>query len=118
MHNNAPSSINRTINGLKEKLEIFENDKEMCKTINLVLKRVKIYNYDVYSKKEIYLKVMGERDVDSVSITFPEACWMKTKRGIFDFAFNLQELMTENHIILDGLLLAEPNDQKTIKYVL
>ena len=64
----------------------------MCKTINLVLKRVKIYNYSVYSKKDIYLKVMGERDVDSVSITFPEACWMKTKRGIFDFAFNLQEL--------------------------
>ena len=74
LHNNAPSSINRTINGLKEKLEIFENDNEMCKTINLVLKRVKIYNYSVYSKKDIYLKVMGERDVDSVSITFPEAC--------------------------------------------
>ena len=34
---------------------------------------------------------MDERDVDSVSITFPEACWMKIKRGIFDFAFNLQE---------------------------
>lgn len=118
LHNNTSSSINRTINGLKEKLEIFENDKEMCKTINLALKRVKIYNYNVYSKKDIYLKVMVERDVDSVSITFPEACWMKTKRGIFDFAFNLQELMTENHIILAGILLAEPNDQKTIKYVL
>ena len=27
-------------------------------------------------------------------------------------------MMTENHIILAGILLAEPNDQKTIKYVL
>ncbi len=94
MHNNTQTSINRAINGLKEKLEIFENDEEMCKTINLALKRVKIYNNKIYSQKDIYLKVMDERNVDSVSITFPEACWMKTKRGIFDYAFNLQEIMT------------------------
>lgn len=25
--------------------------------------------------------------------TFPTTCWMKTKRGIYDFAFNLQEIM-------------------------
>ena len=115
LHNNTPSSINRTINGLKEKLELFENDKEMCKTINLALKRVKIYNYNVYSKKDIYLKVMAERDVDSVSITFPEACWMKTKKGTYDFAFNLQEIMTENHIIFTGILLTQSNDRKQSK---
>ena len=118
LHNNTPESINRTINGLEEKLEIYKNDEEMCKTINLVLKRVKIYNKKIYAKKDKFLKVMDERNVDSVSITFPDACWMKTKRGIFDFAFNLQEIMTEKHIILAGMLLAEPNDQKTIKYVL
>ena len=43
---------------------------------------------------------------------------MKTKRGIYDFAFNLQEIMTENHIILTGMLLTESNDWKTIKFVL
>ena len=90
----------------------------MCKIIYLALKRIKIHNNKIYSQKDIYLKVMDENNVDNVSITFHEACWMKTKRGIFDYAFNLQEIMTENHIILAEMLLHEPNDQKTIKYIL
>lgn len=118
MHDNTPKSINQTILGLKEKLEIYKNDEEICEMINLVLKRVKLYNTRIYEKKDIYINIMNERNVNSVSITFPTTCWMKTKRGIFDFAFNLQEIMTENHIILTGMLLSEPNDTKTIKYVL
>lgn len=61
---------------------------------------------------------MNERNNDVISITFPSTCWMKTKRGNYDFAFNLQEIITENHIILTGILLSESNDRKTIKYVL
>ena len=118
LHENTPQSINRTINGLKEKLEIYKDDDELCKTINLVLKRIKIYNTRIYEKKDIYLNIMNERNNDALSITFPTSCWMKTKRGNYDFAFNLQEIMTENHIILTGMLLSESNDRKTIKYVL
>ena len=61
---------------------------------------------------------MDERNNGAVLITFPSTCWMKTKKGSYDFAFNLQEIMTENHIILTGILLSESNDRKTIKYVL
>lgn len=43
---------------------------------------------------------------------------MKTKKEIYDFAFNLQEIMTENHIILTGMLLTQSNDWKTIKDIL
>ena len=100
LHENTPKSIKRTINGLKEKLEIYKNDEELCKTINLVLKRIKIYNTRIYEKKDIYINIMDEKNVDNVSITFPSTCWMKTKRGRYDFAFNLQEIMTENYIIL------------------
>ena len=118
LHNNTPKSVDRTIKGLKEKLEVYKNDEEMCKTINYVLRRIKFYNMDIYEKMDIYINIMKERNATSVSITFPTACWMKTKRGRFDFAFNLQEIMTQNHIILTGFLLAQSNDQKTIKYVL
>ena len=118
LHNKTYESINRTINGLKEKLEVYKNDEEMCKMINYALKRVKIYNVDIYEKKNIYINIIEERNADSVSLTFPSACWMKTKKGIFDFAFNLQEIMTQNHVILTGFLLAQSNDQKTIKFVL
>lgn len=53
---------------------------------------------------------MEERNIDYVSITFPESLMMKTKKGGFDFAFNLQEIMTDNKLILTGLLLDKPND--------
>jgi len=118
LHKNTPQSINHTIKGLEEKLEIYKNDEEICKLINLALKRITLYNTRIYKKISMYNSILEERDVDSVSIIFPRACWMKTKRGIYDFAFNLQEIMTENHIILTGMLLTESNDWKTIKFVL
>ena len=118
LHNNTPKSINRTIKGLEEKLEFYKNDEEMCKTINSILKRINLYNTNIFSKLDIYTKILNERKTGSVSISFPEACWMKTKKGIYDFAFNLQEIMTENHIILTGMLLTQSNDRKTLKFVL
>jgi predicted membrane metal-binding protein len=64
------------------------------------------------------MNILNERNINSISISFPEACWMKTKKGTYDFAFNLQEIMTENHIILTGILLTQSNDRKSIKNVL
>ena len=118
LHNNTPKSINHTIEGLEEKLEFYKNDEEMCKTINSILKRINLYNTNIFSKLDIYSTILNERNIGSVSVSFPEACWMKTKKGIYDFAFNLQEIMTENHIILTGMLLTQSNDWKTIKEVL
>ena len=80
LHNNAPESINQTINGLKEKLKVFKKNEEMCKTIKYALRRVKIYNITIYEKKDIYINIMNERGANSVSITFPTTCWMKTKK--------------------------------------
>ena len=74
LHENTPQSINRVINGLKEKVEIRKNDEELCKTINLVSKRINIYNTHIYEKKDTYLKVINERNNDAVSITFPSTC--------------------------------------------
>ena len=90
----------------------------MYELIEFALKRVKFYNTDIYAKKDKYLKIMDERDVDKVSIIFPESCYMMTKRGRSDYAFNLQEVMTEDHIILTGLLLAQPNDKIAIKDII
>lgn len=57
LHENTPQSINRTINGLKEKLKINKDDDELCKTINLVLKRIKIYN-TVFTKKRTFILIL------------------------------------------------------------
>ena len=42
---------------------------------------------------------------------------MKTKKGKFDFAFNLQAVMTNNHILFTSILLAQPNNQKLFEDV-
>lgn len=118
IHDNTPESIERVKKELEEKLKFYENDKEMCKTINSILKRIKIYNIKIFSKLETYERILNERNAKSVSISFPESCWMKTKRGIFDFAFNLQVIMTQNHLILSSTLLAQSNDSKTIPEVI
>ena len=101
LHNNTPKSINYTINGLEEKLEFYKNDEKMCKTINSILRRINLYNTDIFSKLDIYNGILSERNANSVSISFPEACWMKTKKGTYDFAFNLQEIMTEKPYNID-----------------
>ena len=69
----------------------------MCKTINSTLKRINLYNTNIFGKLDIYSTIINEKNIGSVSVSFPEACWMKTKKEIYDFAFNLQEIMTENH---------------------
>lgn len=43
---------------------------------------------------------------------------IKTKKGGFDFAFNLQEIMTDNKIILMGLLLDKPNDPYSLEEII
>lgn len=43
---------------------------------------------------------------------------MQTKKGMYNYALNLQEWMTENHIIINGTLIEEPNDHYSIKYLL
>ena len=96
-YNNTSKSINHTINRLEEKLEFYKNDEEMCKTINSTLKRINLYNTNIFGKLDIYSTIINEKNIGSVSVSFPEACWMKTKKEIYDFAFNLQEIMTENH---------------------
>lgn len=117
LHDGSPESIQNTINGLKIKLEEYKDDKEMIKLINHVLRRIKIYKVSVYEKKERYEKEFEKRGDVRLSIIFPESVYMQTKKLIFDFAFNLQEVMTTDHIILTGLPLAQPNDQKVFKEV-
>ena len=52
LHKNTPQSINRTIKGLEEKLEIYKNEEEIFKLINLAIKRITLYNTRIYKKNK------------------------------------------------------------------
>ena len=96
------------------KLKEFEGDEEIVKLIRLAKRRIRIHKHKVYEKRARYEKQFEKRGDVKLSIIFPECVFMKTKKGGFDFAFNFQAVMTNNHVIFVGLLLSQPNDQKSL----
>ena len=96
------------------KLKEFENDEEIVKLIKLARRRIRIHKHKVYEKRSRYEKQFEKRGDVKLSIIFPECVFMKTKKGGFDFALNFQAVMTNNHVIFVGLLLSQPNDQKSL----
>ena len=114
LHNNRKKSMERTRKKLNEMRGYNNGNEEFDKRLDLILNNFKIYNKNVYNKIPEFEAIMEERDIDYVSITFPSSVMMKTKKGRFDFAFNLQEIITENDVIITGLLVAQPNDFKVL----
>ena len=97
----------------------YNNDnKEFNKMLNLILNNLKIYNKNVYKKIPEFEAIMEERDINYVSITFPSSVMIKTKKERYDFAFNLQEIITENDIVITGVLVPKPNDFKVLPNVI
>ena len=117
LHDGTPKKIKKTINELNIKLEEFKDDDEIFELINLVIRRIKIHKHVVYNKKDRYVKEFEKRGDVKLSIIFPESVYLKTKKEIFDFAFNLQAVMTDRHLIFTSLLLSQPNDQKVFEDV-
>lgn len=65
------------------------------------------------------LRNILDEDPDSyVCVMFPEARFMKTKRGRFEFALLLQQSMLKNGIVLPGLLQSKPNDEKALEEII
>ena len=117
IHNNTPSTINYTVRMLNQRLDSGMYSEDTEKLIKLVLRRIKIYNKRNYKKLHTYEAVFADKGVDSCSIVFPHCVWMKTKKGRSDFAINLQEVVTQNHVILVGFPLRQSNDQKAFPEV-
>ena len=86
----------------------------MVKLIKSAKRRIKIHKHKVFAKRKRFEKIFKKQGDVKISIFFPESVYMKTKRGRFDFAFNLQEIMTNNHIVFVGLMLSQPNDGKSL----
>ena len=53
-----------------------------------------------------------------VSISFPDAVMMKTKKGGYEFGLNLQLIMANHQILITGVLLRKPNDHSVLEEVL
>ena len=118
LHNNTKQGINKTKKGLEEKLEIYAHDEKKLKQINQALKHIELYNITLYKKRNQFKRLLLESNKKYLCITSPHSVMMKTKKGTYDFALNLQEMMIENHIIFSGVLLEQPNDHHVMKDLL
>lgn len=118
LHNNRKKSMERFLSELKKKQEFYKDDEEMIKLIKMALKRPDIYNKRIYKKIPLFTEALNGRKQNYVSIMFPESIMMRTKKGKFDFALNLQQIMLKNKIVFSGLLLDKPNDSRVLEDVL
>ena len=95
-----------------------EIDEETEKALKLALKNTKIYCRKVYNNINELEKAIMKSNKDYVSVSFPDAVMMKTKKGKYDFALNLQSIMANHKILITGVLLQKPNDSSVLEEVL
>ena len=107
---------------LLEELERIEKedycDEKIMKYIRLVRSNLNFFNSDIFEKLPQLERIMEERGLNKISITFPDSVMMKTKRGRTDFAFNVHEIMTEEKIVLTPFLSNLPNDKKCLEDII
>jgi len=77
-----------------------------------------LYNKKIFKRIDEFEKSFSETDKDYICISFPSAVMLPTKKGNYDFGFNLQEIMVEHNIIITGLLLRNPNDNISMDEIL
>lgn len=118
IHDNTKASIKRLLNGLNEIKKEFPDDEEIEKMIRLVQRNVRIFNWKVYEKIPQFEQMMEERNVKQLSISFPEAVKMPTKKGGFDIAFNIHQIMTGEKIVLSGIISDKPNDVNCLEEIM
>ena len=117
LHNGNQISIKQTITNLEKKKKEYANNTEMLELINIALKKPKIYTKKNFDNIPLFLSAMEKNGVDSVPISFPESRIMRSKRGRYDTAFNVQILMLEKHIVLAGYLHSDANDYHSINKI-
>ena len=113
----------RSLNGRLNKLEKMKEQEEYSpEMIDKVLKRINerpnLFTQEMAKKLPLFEEEFQKRNVDVLCITFPQAVKHKTKHGGWDYGFNLQQVMSDNNIILTTVLLQEANDFNTLDKVL
>ena len=110
--------MNKNRKKLKKLLKKYENDEEMVKHLKHILKNYGLYRKNAYRKYDVFKKYLDDDPDGYVCVMFPEARFMKTKRGRFKFALLVQQCMLRNGIVLPGLLQREPNDEKALNEII
>lgn len=119
LHNGKRPQIKK----FKEKVtriltENTELDKQTKETLKLALKNSKIYCRNVYKNLDELEQAINENRKDYVSVSFHDAVMLKSKKNSYEFGLNLQEVMTNQRILVTGILVRKANDSDVLIDVL
>ena len=118
LHNGNATKMNKNRKKLIKLLKEYEKDEEMVECIKHVLNNYGLYRKNAYRKYDEFKRYLDDDPEGYVCVMFPEARFMKTKKGRFEFALLIQQCMLRNGIVLPVLLLSEPNDGKALDKVI
>jgi len=107
---NWEKKINRKIDGNADEKEV--------KLLKIALKNPSKFTRLMGREIQVFEEAFEKTDKDFLCVIFPQAAMMPTKKGGYDFAFNLQQIMNEHHIALGTILLNKPNDYHTLEDVI
>ncbi|MDR0911169.1 MAG: transposase [Methanobrevibacter sp.] len=93
-------------------------DKVILDYFDIAIKNPFLFTKKVAKKLSKFEKAFKNTDKDKISFNFPQAVMMKTKKGNFDYCFNLQLMISEKNLILGGLFVNKPNDQDCLYEVI
>ena len=63
-------------------------------------------------------QAINENTKDYVSVSFHDAVMLKSKKNSYELGLNLQEIMTNQRILVTGVLLRKPNDSNVMADVI
>ena len=118
IHDNTKSSVKVLLRGLEEIKKDYPEDEEIDQLIRVIRRNVQVFNNGVHEKLPVFKQMMEERGVKQLSINFSEASKMPTKKGSFDIAFNIHQIMTGENIVLTGIISQKPNDANCLEEIL
>jgi len=79
---------------------------------------IDLYNKDIWDKIPQLERMMDERNLKVISITFPESVMMHTKKRETDFAFLIHTIMTEEKIVFSPILSNLLNDKHSLEDII
>lgn len=118
IHDLTKNSKKRVLEGLEKLEKVYDENSEEIKYIRLVRSNLDFFNKDIFEKLPQLTRIMEERELDKISITFPESVMMPTKKGRKDFAFNVHEIMTDDKIVITPFLSNLPNDRHCLEDII
>jgi hypothetical protein len=110
------NKIKTRLNYLYEK---FKEDKSICELIDKLSKNPKLYTVKIGEKLPIFEKIFDENpNKKFVSVAFPEATLIPTKKKGYGFGFNMQLAVSDENIVLSSAVSGLPNDYLVFEEIL